>query len=249
MITLPPSEQSLHAWVDGRLNEADRQALDAWLAQHPEVARRVQAWRNDAQHLRAALGGALAQPANPALDPAALRQRLRQHRHRHLARAASLVLALGVGALAGWNGRAMQTPAFVPMGDALEAYRLFAQQGMMPADMTAKDPQTLQHWLDQHFARAQRLPDLDTAGLRPVAARLLSTDQGAAAMVLYEGAHGEKVSFYIRPPGPRHNMLGRGSRQDGELQADYWSGAGFNYAVVSRAGSMAPATLARLQED
>lgn len=249
MITLPPSEQALHAWVDGRLSDADRQALDAWLAQHPEVARRVQAWRDDAQHLRASLGGALALPANPALDPATLRQRMRQRRHRHLARAASLVLALGIGALAGWHGRAMQTPTPAPMGDALEAYRLFAQQGMMPADMTAEDRQTLQQWLDQRFARAQRLPNLDTAGLRPVAARLLNTEQGAAAMVLYEGADGEKVSFYIRPPGPKHKMLRRGSRQDGELQADYWSGAGFNYAVVSRAGSMAPATLARLQAD
>ncbi len=93
----------------------------------------------------------------------------------------------------------------------------------------------MQGWLDQYFAHANRLPDLANSGFQPVSARLLSTDQGPAAMVMYEDQGGRKISFYIRPPGPRNYLLPKGSRSDGELQAQYWSGAGYNYAMVSEA--------------
>ena len=91
----------------------------------------------------------------------------------------------------------------------------------------------MQRWLDRYFARASRLPDLTAAGFQPVSGRLLSTDEGPAAMVIYEDGGGHKVSFYVRPPGPKNTFLPRGSRSDGDLQAQYWSGGGYNYAMVS----------------
>ena len=42
MISLPPNEHDLHAYVDHQLSENDRRALDTWLATHPEVAAQVQ---------------------------------------------------------------------------------------------------------------------------------------------------------------------------------------------------------------
>lgn len=247
MISLPPTDHDLNAWVDDRLAPDDRQRLDAWLAQNPDHARRLRALLHDAQHLRASLSGPLNRAPNPALDPVAIRQRLSKRRRRHVARAASLVLALTVGSMGGWHLRGWQGAAVAPMGDALQAYRLFAQQGMMPADMQVTDRGTLQSWLDRWFSAAQRLPDLQQAGFEPVAARLLSTEQGAAAMVVYQNSGGQKVSFYIRPPGPNHKMLPAGSRQDGELQADYWSGPAFNYAMVTPTGPMAQSVMEQLR--
>ena len=55
MISLPPSDSDLHAYVDHQLSEQDRRLLEHYLASHPQVAARVQAWQQDAQHLRAAL--------------------------------------------------------------------------------------------------------------------------------------------------------------------------------------------------
>jgi anti-sigma factor RsiW len=91
----------------------------------------------------------------------------------------------------------------------------------------------MQDWLDRYFTRVSRLPDLKSAGFEPVSGRLLSTDEGPAAMVMYEDRSGHKVSFYVRPPGPKNTFLPRGSRSDGDLQAEYWSAGGYNYAVVS----------------
>ena len=234
MISLPPSERDLHAYVDHQLTEPDRRQLDIWLAAHPEVAAQVHAWQQDAQHLRAALGGALQQPPNPTLDPAVIRQRLKRQSRRHLASAAVLLIAVSIGGISGWQARQMTLASpQLQMTDALQAYRLFAQDQIMPADYQVHDNGDMQAWLDRYFAQAHRLPDLSTAGFNPVSGRLLTTDQGAAAMVLYENPQGRRISFYIRPPGPQNTLLPRGSRSADGLQAQYWSSPGYNYAMVS----------------
>lgn len=239
MITLPPREQDLHAYVDGRLPLEERLRLEAWLVNHPDTALQVHAWQHEAQQLRAVWSGALQLDENPRLDPQRVRHALRTRRAKGLAQAAALVLAVGIGAVGGWQARAPDQPllaASAPMTDALEAYRMFAVQGMVPADYSPDSVDELQAWLDRYFSSAQRLPDLTAAGLHPRGARLLTTDQGPAAMVLYEGADGRRASFYVRPPGPGYRLLPRGSRRDGELQADYWSDPSYNYAMVSAVG-------------
>ncbi len=234
MISMPPSERDLHAYVDHQLNDADRRLVETFLASNAEISEQVRAWQQDAQQLRAALSGALQQPANPELDPALIRQRLKRQSRRHLASAAVLLMAVSVGGISGWQAREMTLVSTqLPMTDALQAYRLIAQQGILPADYKVSDDGDMQHWLDRYFTQANRLPDLAGAGFKPVSGRLLSTEQGPAAMVVYEDSTGHKISFYVRPPGPKNYLLPRGSRSDGELQAEYWSGAGYNYAMVS----------------
>ncbi|EJN21214.1 putative transmembrane transcriptional regulator (anti-sigma factor) [Pseudomonas sp. GM79] len=234
MISMPPSERDLHAYVDHQLSDAERDLVETYLAGNAEVAAQVRAWQHDAQQLRAALSGALQQPANPQLDPAMIRQRVTRQSRRHLASAAMLLIAVSVGGLGGWQARQMTlVSAPLPMTDAMQAYRLIAQQGILPADYKVSDDGDMQGWLDRYFSQAQRLPNLTASGYTPVSGRLLSTEQGPAAMVVYEDQAGHKVSFYVRPPGPKNFLLPRGSRSDGELQAEYWSGAGYNYAMVS----------------
>jgi anti-sigma factor RsiW len=234
MISMPPSERDLHAYVDHQLSDADRHRVETYLANNAEVAAQVRAWQHDAQQLRAALSGALQQPANPQLDPAMIRQRAKRQSRRHLASAAMLLIAVSVGGLGGWQARQMTlASAPLPMTDAMQAYRLIAQQGILPADYKVSNDGDMQGWLDQYFSQAQRLPNLTASGYTPISGRLLSTEQGPAAMVVYEDQAGHKVSFYVRPPGPKNFLLPRGSRSDGELQAEYWSGAGYNYAMVS----------------
>jgi anti-sigma factor RsiW len=234
MISIPPTERDLHAYVDHQLSEDDRRLVETFLVANPDKAAQVRAWQQDAQLLRAALGGALQQPANPELDPAQIRQRLKRQSRRHLASAAVLLIAVSVGGFGGWQAREMTfVSAQAPMADALQAYRLIAEQGILPADYKAADDSNMQAWLDRYFTQANRLPDLTGAGFKPVSGRLLSTEQGPAAMVVYEDVSGHKISFYVRPPGPKNFMLPRGSRSDGGLQAEYWSGGGYNYAMVS----------------
>ena len=235
MITLPPSERDLHAYVDHALSDAERHAIELYLQANPPIAAQVEAWQRDAQNLRTALQHDLRQAANPALDPGAIRQRQRQQSRRHWASAAVLLMAVSVGGLGGWQARQMTQSSSLPMSDALAAHRMFAEQGFLPADYKVGQSSEMQGWIDRYFSHAERLPDLTSAGFKPVSCRLLTTDQGGAAMVLYEDRQGRQISFYIRPPGPQNSLLPRGNRQDGDLQAQYWSGPGYNYAMVGPA--------------
>lgn len=249
MISMPPSERDLHAYIDHQLSDEDRRLVDTFLASNADVSAQVRAWQQDAQQLRAALSGALQQPANPDLDPALIRQRLKRQSRRHLASAAVLLIAVSIGGFSGWQAREMTLlSAAQPMGDAMQAYRLFAQKGLLPADYKVNGNGDMQGWLDRYFTQANRLPDLSNAGFKPVSGRLLSTEQGPAAMVVYEDSRGQKISFYVRPPGPKNFLLPRGSRSDGELQAEYWSGAGYNYAMVSPTDTAAAQMLKQTEQ-
>ncbi|KAF1072480.1 MAG: hypothetical protein GAK45_00184 [Pseudomonas citronellolis] len=233
MSELPPSDQDLHAYVDDQLDAARRAWVEAWLAHHPEQARQVQAWQRDARQLRAAL--ALPPSATPArLDPLAVRRELRQRRQRRLATAAALLLALGVGSLGGWQAREMSLASSEPpMQDALQAYRLFASRDSA-APLDAPADGNVSAWLARNLEHASLPADLQGLGLRTVGARLLATEQGAAALVVYEDGQGHRLSFFVRPPGPAHHLLPRGQREDGDLLARYWSQGDYNYALVSR---------------
>ena len=62
----PVTEDELHAYVDGEL-PADRQdAVEAWLAAHPDEAARVAAWRAQAEAIRARYGAVANEPVPDA---------------------------------------------------------------------------------------------------------------------------------------------------------------------------------------
>lgn len=245
-MTTFPSEQDIHAYVDGRLDGERRDAVERYLAQHPDRAAEVQAWQRDAQRLRAVFGGTQTLADNPALHPAAIRQQRRRRQMQWRSLAAAMVLCLGVGGLGGWQARGMRVEsAMAPMADAMAAYRLVAMDAAARPDVVPRSDSEMQAWLDGHFQRVTRLPDLSGAGFHAVGGRLFATDQGPAAMVLYRDAAGHAISFYVRPPGPRNRLLPPGQRTEGGLLAQYWSGPGYNYAMVSRSDGFAPRVVAR----
>ncbi len=226
-----------NAFVDGQLDPSQQLEIQAYLRAHPEEAQELAAWQRDAQRLRETSNRDSLAP-NPALDPAAVRARRRTRSRRRLAMAASLVVALTIGGVTGWSAHdTVVENRVLPMQDAVQAYRLFTSVDAPRPDVRA-NADDLQGWLDDYFAHAERLPNLSASGFKPVAARLLATDQGPAAIVIYENAE-QRATFYIRPPGPGKQFLAHGSRRDGDLLARYWSGQGYNYALVTSVNDVA----------
>lgn len=229
------SEYEIHAYADGRLDGERRVKVELYLTRNPERAAEVQAWQRDAQRLRAVLADAPVLRPNPTLDPIAIRSRRHQRMLARLALAAVLVLCIGVGGLGGWQMRNQQiADEWPPMGDAFTAYRLLAMQGGAQPDLVSHHQGDLQSWLNNHFQRHVTMPDLSETGFRPVGGRLFATEEGTAAMVLYRDAAGRAISFYVRPPDPKHYFLPRGERVEGGLLAQYGSGNGYSYAMVSQ---------------
>lgn len=233
-----PSEEELHAYVDGRLAPERCEAVRQWLREHPEQEARVDAWKRDAETLRAGWARDLEVSVPPALQPHRLRAGLHRQRRARLGMAAACLLALGVGGVAGWQWRdARLASEQLPMADAVAAYRLFADDGDAMTGEIA--PDALQGWLRTHFGPAGEVPDLRPQGFRLHAGRLLSTSEGAAAMLVYEDADGARIGLYLRPRTPRNVT---GERRDGRLLAQYWAEGDTAFALVG------PATQLRMRE-
>jgi len=58
----PVTDGELHAYVDGELPPDRSEAVEAWLASHPEDAGRVAAWRVQAEAIRARYGATIHGP-------------------------------------------------------------------------------------------------------------------------------------------------------------------------------------------
>lgn len=239
MTVLRPDDETLHAYVDGRLDPARAAQVAAWLQAHPEQAARVAGWKRDADALRAAWAGVDAMPANAALTPTALRRRVRQRRRALYGMVASCVLMLGLGTTLGWQLRDSRLGGErLPMADAVAAYRLFAD-GEQPLEFDPARRVALQGWLRTHFGQAGAVPDLQAQGFALRGGRLLSTPEGAAAMLVYQDADGARIGLYLRPGNAR---IGTGERRDGRLLAQYWSEGDTAFALVG------PATQTRMRQ-
>ncbi|ALM83923.1 anti-sigma factor [Bordetella sp. N] len=248
----PPDDDLLHAYVDGQLDPEARKAVERDLARHPDRAALARLWMADVADLRAALADLPPPPASRALDPAVIRAEQAARNRVRMAIAASLVLCLGLGSLGGWQARGWQTQVAemsaraLPMSDAIAAYKLMVVDRSARIDFTASDVGALQTWLEQSVGPKAKLPDLGTAGFRPIGGRLFATEGGTAAMVLYTDADGRTLSFYVRPPESPQRLLPTGKRTDGGLLARYGTLHGLLYAVVGPEASVGASDVARV---
>lgn len=86
------SEADLHAYVDGNLGALDRIEVEAFLAAHPRIAKRVEAYRSQAIAVNAAFGAGDS-PVPPRLA------RLGERYARALSWSTVVGVALGIGGL------------------------------------------------------------------------------------------------------------------------------------------------------
>jgi anti-sigma factor RsiW len=235
----PVTEAELQAHVDGHLLPAREPVVLAWLAAHPEEARRIAAYRAQADALRQALEGIGDEPVPAALD---LRLQL-QHRGRRAglrpaaaaACAAGLLLAGGAG---GWalRGKALppQTGTAALAREAASSYAVYANDATRPVELAAAERGALDSWFSRRLARPIRAPNLQAAGLTLIGGRLVATEHGAAALYLYQDRVGRRLVVYLRPMQVErtdHMQL----RRDGAIGGWTWADDGLGFGVFGTA--------------
>lgn len=243
---LPPRDEAeLHAWVDGRLPPGRRAAVEERLRIDPEAARRVRAWSEQRDLLRALHANVLEEPAPTHLVDAA--QRLQQ-RGTRMARwqrwggmAAALLLAFGVGwaSHGEWQsraGRAQPVASFARQ--AVAAHVVYLPEVRHPVEVEAAQQQHLVQWLSRRLDRPLKIPDLAPAGYELVGGRLLPGDGGARAQFMFQNAAGERVTLYVGAiEGAKTRGLGgtafRFTSENG-VSSFYWVDQGFGYALTGK---------------
>ncbi len=230
------SEHDLHAYVDEALAPAERAAVDAHLAQHPDDAQRVAAWRQQNAALRALFDPVLDEPHALRLPGARDRNAASTARRGWpaWALAATLVLGAGIGAA----GHAWLVPARGPMPIARQAalaHAAYVPEVRHPVEVTAQEEQHLVAWLSKRLAAPLKAPDLTPAGYRLLGGRLLPTGgelgDAPVALLMYENAQGRRLSLLVRRAADSGDTAFRYTRQ-GASEVFYWIDGPFGYALV-----------------
>lgn len=204
MSEAPVPETELQAYVDGRLPRERSAAVEAWLADHPDEMRRINAYRSQRDALRTALDPVLAEPLPLALDLRA-HQTVPRHwvggrRPLIAASAAGLLLLGGAGgwALRGWNVPPSVGTAVLAR-EAISSFAVYASDSTRPVELAADHRRTLDGWFSERLSRPVSAPNLEAAGLHLIGGRLVASEHGPAGLYLYRNAAGDSVALYVRP--------------------------------------------------
>jgi anti-sigma factor RsiW len=197
----PVHDDELHAFVDGELPPDRREAVTAWLAEHPEQAAMVAAWQAQAEAIRARYGAVADEPVPARFNlDALMRDGGDARRPWRTWAAAAVIAAFMVGGGAGWMARGATAAAPSSSGsitaDALEAHQLYVVEVRHPVEVPGSERDHMTAWLSKRLGYAQQIPDLQTLGLKLDGGRLLPGPTGAAAMYMYEGPSGERFTLY-----------------------------------------------------
>lgn len=221
----PVSEDELHAFIDGQLPADRREAVASWLSENPEQAAMVAAWRAQAEGIRARYGAVADEPVPERLKiENVLRQTGAMSRKWMALAAAAATVAFIVGGTAGWFARGASAAA--PTGfegftaDALNAYRLYVVEVRHPVEVPASELAHMTQWLSKRLGYEQRIPDLQSIGLKLVGGRLLPGPTGAAAFYMYEGPSGERYTIYCGKVGVQQTALRY--KEGSQAAAFYW---------------------------
>lgn len=250
----PPTDDELHAWIDGQLAPDRHGAVEDAIARDPAVAAKVAAWHTQRDALRRLHGELLDEPV-----PDTLMAALDRHQPRHAQRGAwmrwgGMAAGLLVAFMAGWlgnaqwsapNAGAQQQLARAPalrefVHDASIAHAVYTPEKRHPVEVAAAEQQHLVQWLSKRLDRPLKVPDLSTQGYTLVGGRLLPGETGARAQFMFEDAAGERVTLYIGTLDA--NAAGASAAREtafrfaseGPVPSFYWVDQGFGYAIAGK---------------
>jgi anti-sigma factor RsiW len=232
----PISEADLQAYVDARLEPERRAAVEAWLAQRPEEAERIAAYRRLAQEVRAAYDALAAEPAPPHLAQALGR---RWWPRRAAIAAAWLVLGIAIGVAASWELRpgrivAQAQPDTTAIARrAAIAHATYSPEVRHPVEVSADEEQHLVAWLSKRLNVKLRIPKLDEGGMALVGGRLLPGESGPVAQFMYQSQNGRRVTLYVRTEASRNRETAFRYARENNIGVFYWIDREMGYALAS----------------
>lgn len=226
---IPVTEDEIHAYVDNELPAERREAVEAWLASHPDDAERVRSWRAMTDALHAKYDRVADEAVPPHLNIDLLSRPPRRWAYAMIAATlAAFIIGGGIGYEL--RGRHVQTSAFVTFtNDALEAHKLYVVEVRHPVEVGGNDRTHLQQWLTKRCGYEVKAPELDATGLKLVGGRLLPGPSGPAAFLMYETTSGERFTIFASRASAETTQM-RYASNDGN-GALFWADRGVGYVV------------------
>jgi anti-sigma factor RsiW len=232
-------EDELTAYVDGRLPEHRRPAVERFIEANPVVRARVFADRAARETLRRRLNPIVDMPIPDRLRvDTILGRRGETLRWRVRMAVACAALLLG-GMVAGWEARdislrrvasTQQAVISTTAEDAISAHRIFVAETAHPVEVGAAQETHLIQWLSRRLGHPLGVPDLVGQGYVLMGGRLLPAGNVAAAQFMYQGAAGNRLTVYVRASDGSDTQFRFVASQG--VSAFSWIDQGFGFAIV-----------------
>ena len=243
----PIDEQELHAYVDGTLLDARRDAITKLMESDVVLRARVEDYRS--------LNSMLRDRYDPVLDepiPARLQIKEKQkwstaaNWSRYGAMAAMLVLGTGIGMGVDMAFRSSPTSDLASAqhvnvtdsGDSFArdsalAHVMYVPEDPHPYEINADREQTMARFLATKLGTVEHPPMLTHAGFELMGGRLFPGNSGRIVQYTYQGATGARVTLCISSPktGTQAQTSGFQLYRDGPVNVLHWIDGKLRYAV------------------
>jgi anti-sigma factor RsiW len=200
----PIAEEELHAWVDDQLEPERQRMVQQYLHDHPDVARRVAAWRAQREALRAAFASVADEPIPPRLGLERLIQQRLSRRWIAWRVAAAVLLAFGLGGSGGWFLHSGLQPP--PAGiitllaqQAVANHVVYTADKRRPTELGAQQRDDLARWVSNRLRHQVAPPELGADGYSYIGGRLAATPDGPAGLFMYDGPQGVRLTVFVLP--------------------------------------------------
>lgn len=222
------SDNDLHRYVDEQLAPERRAEVDAYLAANPSAARRVRAYQQQNEKLRALTNSTLEEPVPPQLVQAIRPLKWRFSRY---ATAASWI---ALGAAVGFFARGADSeiaPGVSLAHRAAIAHAIYTPEVLHPVEVGAQEEAHLVKWLSKRLNTTVRPPRLRAAGFELVGGRLLPDAKGPAAQFMYQNATGQRLTLYVHNNSDDDGQTAFRYARAGEISVFYWIDGSLGYAL------------------
>lgn len=227
-----PSEDELHAYVDGQLDAPRREAVAAWLAANPAETGQIGDWLAQKELLRTAFDPVLTEPVPERLQRAALPP---PAANRPRFRLVAAIAWLALGTVIGYGVRAWQpVPEAGPpplARSAAIAHVVYTPEVRHPVEVGADQEAHLVQWLSKRLGSPLKVPHLAAEGYALVGGRLLPGESGPVAQFMYEDGSGKRLTLYVRSDAQDSRETAFRYALEGKVGVFYWLDGKLGYAL------------------
>jgi anti-sigma factor RsiW len=238
----PITEDDLHGFVDHLLDSARRGEVQAYLDAHPEIAARIAAYSRQREALRAAAAPIADEPIPPQLNVRHLMEGRRRSQAWSWRSMAASVLLLAVGGAGGWMLRSRTAVPPETSGTAALAqeaaytFEVYGVDDAHPVEFGPTDKARLVSWIASRTGRTVSVPDLAASGYTFMGGRLVATPHGAAGLLMYSNAQGQRLAMMIRPMAIDKDTR-MSEHRYGNINGFTWASKGTGFSLVGPAPS------------
>lgn len=223
------TQNHIQAYIDDRLSEQERIAVECYLVENPSEAGKIQHDKQQNVLLRKMYDPILAKPLPKRIT------QLSHNKYQNYKYAAAIILSLLVGGVGGWSVKDKSRHQYIEVqllaNQAVLAHAVYVPEIRHPVEVTANAQAHLVGWLSKRLGHKIKAPLLQAQGYHLVGGRLLPSDTGPAAQFMYEDASGLRLTLYIRINQSGNDTTGfRFSSLDG-INVFYWIDGALGYAL------------------